>query len=96
MKNRIAAPAALLIAGTLALAGCAPAQPADPADHSNMGHSASDAPSSGANDADAMFASMMIVHHQQAVEMSDIVLAKEGVDPRVVDLAERIKAAQSP
>lgn len=96
MKNRIAAPAALLIAGTLALAGCAPAQPADPVDHSDMGHSASDAPSAGANDADAMFASMMIVHHQQAVEMSDIVLAKEGVDPRVVDLAERIKAAQSP
>ncbi|PJI51715.1 DUF305 domain-containing protein, partial [Methylobacterium radiotolerans] len=30
-----------------------------------------------------MFASMMIVHHEQAVEMSDIVLAKDDVDPRV-------------
>ena len=34
------------------------------------------------NDADVMFASMMIVHHEQAIEMSDIVLAKDGVPPR--------------
>ena len=61
-----------------------------------MDHSTSDAPLAGANEADAMFASMMIVHHEQAVEMSDIVLAKDDVDPRVTDLAERIKAAQAP
>lgn len=66
-----------------------------------MDHSASDAPASessasDANAADAMFATMMIVHHEQAVEMSDLVLGDEGVDPRVIDLAERIKAAQSP
>lgn len=66
-----------------------------------MDHSASDAPASessasDANAADAMFATMMIVHHEQAVEMSDLVLGEEGVDPRVIDLAERIKAAQSP
>ena len=96
MKNRITAAAALVVAGTLAFAGCTSAEPAAPSDHSGMDHSASDAPTAGANEADAMFASMMIVHHEQAVEMSDIVLAKEGVDPRVVDLAERIKAAQGP
>lgn len=61
-----------------------------------MDHSASDAPSAVANDADAMFASMMIVHHEQAIEMSDLILAKTLVDARVLDLAERIKAAQSP
>jgi uncharacterized protein (DUF305 family) len=38
----------------------------------------------------------MIPHHQQAVEMSDMLLAKEGIDPRVVSLAEQIKAAQAP
>ncbi len=48
------------------------------------------------NDADVMFARHMIPHHQQAVEMSDIVLAKPGVDPRITDLATRIKAAQAP
>lgn len=39
---------------------------------------------------------MMIVHHQQAIEMSDIVLAKTGVAPEVVELAEAITAAQGP
>lgn len=96
MKNRTTALAALALAGTLALAGCSGAEPAGPADHSGMDHSSSDAPLTGANEADVMFASMMIVHHEQAVEMSDIVLAKEGVDPRVADLAERITAAQGP
>ncbi|HKV21550.1 MAG TPA: DUF305 domain-containing protein [Mycobacterium sp.] len=48
------------------------------------------------NDADVMFAQHMIPHHQQAVEMSDIVLAKQGVDPRVTQLATQIKAAQGP
>ena len=28
--------------------------------------------------------------------MSDIILAKQGIDPRVVDLATQIKAAQGP
>ncbi|MGV0994236.1 MAG: DUF305 domain-containing protein [Mycobacterium sp.] len=48
------------------------------------------------NQADMDFAHMMIPHHQQAIEMSDIILAKKGIDPRVVDLATQIKAAQGP
>ena len=48
------------------------------------------------NQADMNFAHMMIPHHQQAVEMSDVILAKQGIDPRVVDLAKQIKAAQGP
>ncbi len=48
------------------------------------------------NQADAMFAHHMVPHHQQAIEMSDIMLGKQGIDPRVVDLANRIKAAQGP
>ncbi|WP_315638137.1 DUF305 domain-containing protein [Microbacterium paraoxydans] len=43
-----------------------------------------------------MFVTMMIPHHEQAIEMSDILLAKDGADPRVVELAEQIKAAQGP
>jgi uncharacterized protein (DUF305 family) len=32
------------------------------------------------NQADVMFASHMIPHHQQAIEMSDMLLAKQGID----------------
>lgn len=38
----------------------------------------------------------MIVHHEQAVEMSDILLAKDDVDSDVVSLAEDIRDAQQP
>jgi uncharacterized protein (DUF305 family) len=48
------------------------------------------------NKADMMFANMMIPHHQQAIEMSDLILGKQDVDPRVVEMATQIKAAQDP
>ena len=48
------------------------------------------------NNADVWFVRHMIPHHQQAIEMSDIVLAKQGIDPRVTELANTIKAAQGP
>ncbi|MBU9766191.1 DUF305 domain-containing protein [Mycobacterium sp. TNTM28] len=48
------------------------------------------------NDADVMFAHHMIPHHQQAVEMSDVLLAKSGIDAQVTELATRIKDAQAP
>ncbi|MEN4473866.1 DUF305 domain-containing protein [Mycolicibacterium cosmeticum] len=55
-----------------------------------------DAQAQAHNDADVAFAQGMIPHHQQAIEMSDMLLAKQGVDPRVVSLATEIKAAQGP
>ena len=42
------------------------------------------------NDADIMFAQMMIPHHQQAVEMSEMLLAKEGIPAQVVEFAQRV------
>ena len=45
---------------------------------------------------DVMFAQMMIPHHEQAVEMADFALGKDGVSPEVRQLATRIKAAQDP
>ncbi|MBH0119165.1 DUF305 domain-containing protein [Rhodococcus sp. CX] len=48
------------------------------------------------NQADVMFARMMIPHHAQAIEMSDMILAKEGIPAEVTALAEQIKAAQGP
>ena len=58
--------------------------------------SATAAPGQDHNQADVMFAQHMIPHHQQAIEMSDIVLAKQGIDARVTVLAKQIKAAQDP
>ena len=48
------------------------------------------------NAADVMFVEMMIPHHEQAIEMADIVLAKDDIDPAVIVLATDIKAAQGP
>ena len=48
------------------------------------------------NKADVSFATDMSAHHQQAVEMSQMLLDKSDIDPRVVTLAEEIKAAQGP
>jgi uncharacterized protein (DUF305 family) len=48
------------------------------------------------NQSDVTFAQQMIPHHRQAIEMSDMILAKPDIDPRVVDLAKQIKAAQGP
>nr|WP_090343210.1 DUF305 domain-containing protein [Mycolicibacterium malmesburyense] len=54
------------------------------------------APAASHNHADVMFAHHMIPHHQQAVEMSDMILAKQGIDSRVADMARQIKDAQGP
>lgn len=58
--------------------------------------SSSPASTQAHNDHDVMFAQHMIAHHQQAIQMSDMILGKQGIDPRVVDLANQIKAAQGP
>ncbi|WP_434614196.1 DUF305 domain-containing protein [Arthrobacter sp. A5] len=42
-----------------------------------------------------MFVQMMIPHHEQAVTMSDMMLAEDGLDPRTKELATQIKAAQA-
>ena len=39
---------------------------------------------------------MMIPHHEQAVEMSDTILGKDGIDDQVQALAQQIKDAQAP
>lgn len=49
------------------------------------------------NDADVMFAQMMIPHHEQAIEMADIALDPAvGASDEVKGFATRIKAAQDP
>lgn len=92
MTQRAGALAAIVVAGLLVLAGCTTTT-----DMNGMDHDASPTTSDASfNAADEMFLVGMIPHHEQALEMADLVLAKDGVDERVVELAVRIQAAQQP
>jgi uncharacterized protein (DUF305 family) len=95
MKNHAAATAAITLTALLALAGCAGTTGSGGMDNMpGMGSSAS--PAADVNNADMQFTMMMIPHHEQAVEMADMILAKDGIDERVITMAEQIKAAQGP
>ena len=81
-----------ILAAGLVLAGCSTGPVESPPSQSPTAPSVTE----DFNSADVMFAQMMVPHHVQAVEMSDVILAKDGIDPRVITLAEEIKAAQQP
>ncbi|NJC22673.1 uncharacterized protein (DUF305 family) [Arthrobacter pigmenti] len=104
MKRYLSRPA-LSIAAVITLAACgADAETAapvgDPTASTPAATTTTAEPSTDVseehNDADVMFAQMMIPHHQQAVEMSEIILAKENINPEVTELATQIKDAQGP
>lgn len=90
---RTALTAATALVAALTLAGCT----------INLQNRTEDTPAARSpaavavfNAADVMFAQMMIPHHEQAIEMSDSLLEKEGVDEQVRELAQQIKDAQQP
>jgi len=92
--SRAASVSAVVLATVLALAGCATSTSGG---MGHDGHATGGAEAAAeANAADVMFAQMMIPHHEQAIEMSDLILAKDDVAPEVVELAEQITAAQGP
>jgi uncharacterized protein (DUF305 family) len=87
----------LFIAGLLLLAACSGAsQNMSDMSTDSIGTNATSSESSF-NDADVMFAQMMIPHHEQAIELADMAL-----DPtlmageQVKTLASQIKSAQDP
>jgi len=86
MQRRSSARLLTLIAIVLAIgvAGCG----------SEDGSAGSDSTSSH-NSADVAFATDMIPHHAQAIEMADMALTR-AEDTDVIDLAGQIKAAQDP
>lgn len=99
MKNiRRIATAVAPLALVLSLAGCADSgsywMPA--INPHGMASSPSAGERSELNRADSMFTMMMIPHHEQAVEMSDMILAKSDINQSVLDLAQQIKDAQGP
>jgi uncharacterized protein (DUF305 family) len=96
MKIRTLALASSVLTIALVLAGCSQAGSMDGMDHGSGADPSPSEASAEFNAADEMFVTMMIPHHEQAVEMADMILAKDGIDDRVVALAERIQAAQGP
>jgi uncharacterized protein (DUF305 family) len=107
MNKKLLPLSAVALAAALSLAGCATDSGTAPSSSSMTGMhhgSSSDggtsasAPASAEdhNMADVMFARMMIPHHAQAVEMSDMILAKQDMPADVRALATRIKEAQGP
>lgn len=90
MKIRLA----LGLTATLLLAACGSSSSDS---NTNATQVESSASANDANDADVMFAQMMIPHHEQAIEMSDMALdPTTQASKEVVDLATQIKAAQDP
>ena len=96
MKRKILAVGMATMAMVITVGACSNTS-TDPGAQSAPSSAAPSASATDAhNQADAMFTQHMIPHHQQAIEMSDMLLGKQGIDPRVLDLAKQIKAAQAP
>ncbi|MBX0300444.1 DUF305 domain-containing protein [Cryobacterium sp. 1639] len=99
MTTRTIALATTAAIATALLAGCT-TTPADmPGNGVGQNSSASPEATSASdahNNADVMFSMMMIPHHQQAVEMADMIIGRSGINPRITELAQKIKDAQQP
>lgn len=87
---------ALAAAAALALAGCSSDGSSHTDGHGSGTSSSSSSSAEDFNQADVTYAQGMSMHHQQAVEMSDILLEKDDVDADVADLARQIRKAQGP
>lgn len=83
----------VLLATTLGLSLTACGGSHDSAGHNSANPSVTS--TTGASAADAMFAQMMIPHHEQAVEMSDLAETRAAA-PLIQELAAEIKAGQQP
>ncbi|MFI7542206.1 DUF305 domain-containing protein [Actinoplanes sp. NPDC049599] len=95
-------PRRVLLAGAtatalLALAACGDDVPGSGMDHGSAVNPSATASAGAAafNDADVMFAQMMVPHHREAVEMAGLA-ATRAADPEVKALAAKIEAAQQP
>lgn len=95
MKRKTLVSAASLLAVGLLATGCTTvnvAAPSNPVQSHEMHAHAGDAEFSGM---DVMFAQMMIPHHQQAIDMSELAETR-AENASVKKLAEEIKAEQDP
>ncbi len=73
----------------------APGRPGEPARTLSAAEAAAERPDDSPNGADFTYAQMMIVHHTQALTMTELARKQAGSD-QVKRLADRIAAAQKP
>lgn len=96
LRNKFAAVAALAVSGKLVLSGCGGEAKDGASGTSSPPQTSSTRSATGDfNDADATFATDMIPHHRQAVEMAELAETR-AVSPQVKALATKIKGAQGP
>ncbi|MBY0440713.1 MAG: DUF305 domain-containing protein [Mycobacteriaceae bacterium] len=97
-RSLTASAAATAVIALLTLTGCGSSGNQAGSGTTTAGSSVSSSPpgAQAHNDQDVMFAQHMMAHHQQAIQMSDTILGKQGIDPRVIELANQIKVAQGP
>ena len=93
--RRTIALAAVSLATVGTLAACGSSEEAVPSTPMPMMSSVAPSPSVDTQALDIMFAQMMIPHHQQAVEMSDMALSQASSND-VKSLADQIKSEQAP
>jgi uncharacterized protein (DUF305 family) len=86
--------AGIALAAALTLTGCAAGGTGATPESSTSAEAESGSTDVGA--ADEMFVQMMRPHHEQAVEMSESLLATTGIRPEVTALATEIADAQVP
>jgi len=90
MRQQLVRLSAAAVIATVTLSACS----------SSGNQAATRSPSTSAaqvhNSTDVTFAQNMTPCHKQAIQMSEIVLTKQGLDPRVVQVANQIKAAEGP
>lgn len=97
MNRKLLTLSTTAIAAVISLAGCTSGSgPESMPDKNHGGSTSAPAASAQHNTADVKFAQMMIPHHAQAVEMSDMILAKQDIPSAVTSLARKIKEAQGP
>ncbi|MBE7700150.1 DUF305 domain-containing protein [Oerskovia sp. Sa1BUA8] len=93
MKKLPAVLTALVLAATLA--GCSTGGGTPSAGDASASPAGAGAAPAEVNDVDTHFIAMMTPHHEQAVEMSEIILAVDGVTAPTRDLAQRILDGQA-
>jgi uncharacterized protein (DUF305 family) len=98
---KAAAPTAVILLASVTLAGCGDDSNSGSMPGMNHGTKSTAAPNGAAtpagefNDADVTFATQMIPHHQQALQMASMA-GYQATTPEVQQLATAIQAAQDP
>ena len=90
MRQQLLRMSAAAVMATVTLSACSSSA------HQAATGSPSTSSAQAHNSTDVTFAQNMTPCHTQAIQMSEIILAKQGLDPRVVQVANQIKAAEGP